>query len=47
MIDPIAPVVNWFIYMFSIMPLALRNLVSVALGLLVVSAIFSLFMRVH
>lgn len=47
MIDPLAPVLNWFIYMYSIMPLAIRNLVGLALGLLMVSAIFSLFMRIH
>lgn len=47
MIEPLAPVLNWWIYMVSIMPVALRNLVGLALGLVVVSAIFSIFMRVH
>lgn len=47
MIEPLAPVLNWWIYMVSIMPVSLRNLVGLALGLLVVSAIFSIFMRVH
>lgn len=47
MIDPIAPVLNWWIYMFSIMPLALRSLVGLSIGLVVVSAIFSIVMRIH
>lgn len=47
MIDPIAPVVNWFIYMVSIMPLAIRSLVGLSLALVVVSAIISVFMRIH
>lgn len=47
MIEPLAPVLDWWIYMVSIMPLALRNLIGLVLGLVIVSAIFSIFMRVH
>lgn len=47
MIDPIAPVLNWFIYMVSIMPLAIRNLIGLSLALFVVTAIFSVVMRIH
>lgn len=45
LVNPLQPVFEWFMTLYSLLPLAVRQFINLVLGLVVVTAIFSLFFR--
>lgn len=45
MINPLTPVIEWFLALYNMMPYAIKAFVSLSLALFLVKCLFSLFFR--